>query len=111
MTPEEIRQLCQSLECTSRDLATTLGIDPALVRAWQQGERFPTKRLIERMRELGERGPSAVIRTRHGRRAAAASDVLRDPRLWHVVQQIVEHPDLLDRVAEVVESYSGRRPK
>jgi transcriptional regulator with XRE-family HTH domain len=103
MTPEEIRQLCQALECTSRELAATLEIDPVLVRAWQQGDRFPTKRLIERMRKLRELGPSAVVRTHRGRRAATTSGVLQDPRLWDVLQQIVEHPELLDRVVELVE--------
>jgi len=109
MTPDEIRQLCQMLECTSRELAATLGIGPSVVRGWQQGETFPTKRLIARMQELRELGPSAVVRTRRGRRAATDSDVLQDPRLWHVVQQIVEHPDLLDQVVELVEHNGKRR--
>ena len=111
MTPEEIQRLCQALECTSRELAATLEIDPAVVRAWQQGERFPTKRLIGRMRKLGELGPSAVVRTRRGGRAAAASDVLQDPRLWNVVQQIVKRPELLDEVAQLVDGYDQRRSR
>ena len=52
-----------------------------------------------------------MVRRRRGRRAGGTSDVLLDPRLWEVVQQIVEHPDLLDPITELVKSYDQQHSR
>lgn len=104
--PEDIRKLRKELSCTARELAVTLGVDAARVAAWESGDEFPTKRYVEAMEALRQKGPTAIVRQPKGK-ATAKSGVARlsDPSFWRVVRKLVEHPALFDQVAKLSEKY------
>lgn len=104
--PADIQKLRKDLACTARELATTLGVDPKEVAAWESGEQFPTKRNVESMRVLLEKGPSAITRQPRGKPAAKTGMArLSDPALWRMIRKLVEHPALFDEVAKLSEKY------
>ena len=104
MTPDDIKLLRKELACTARDLATTLGIEQKEVLAWEAGELFPTKRFVEQMKTLREKGPSAVLKTVKGKNVAP-TDRVSDPAFWAIVKKLLLHPPLYDQVSKLAESY------
>ena len=104
MTPEDLKQLRKELGCTARDLATTLGIEQKEVLAWEAGELFPTKRYVDQLNVLRQKGPSAVLKAAKGK-AVAPTDRLSDPAFWAIVKKLLLHPPLYDQVSKLAESY------
>jgi transcriptional regulator with XRE-family HTH domain len=105
VTPDDIKALRKELGCTARDLALTLGIEQKEVLAWEAGELFPTKRFVDQMKTLRDKGPSAVLKTTKGK-AVAPTDRVADPAFWNVVKKLLLHPPLYDQVLKLAESYS-----
>ena len=71
VSPEDLKQLRKELACTAKELATTLGIEPKEMAAWEAGELFPTKRHVGELEALRKKGPSSILRTPKGKAAAA----------------------------------------
>lgn len=104
--PADIQKLRKELACTARELATTLGVDPKEVTAWETGEQFPTKRYVQAMRALLEKGPSAITRQARGKAAPKTGMArLSDPALWRLIRKLVEHPALFEEAAKLSEKY------
>ena len=107
MLPEEIQKLRKELSCTARELAATLGVDAKEIAAWESGEQFPTKRNVEAMRVLREKGPGAVTRQARGKAVAKTGMArLSDPALWRIVRKLAEHPAFFDQVSKLSEKYA-----
>lgn len=108
MTPNELRELRDTLKCTTRDLAATLGIESSEVAAWEAGERFPTKKNVSDLSKLRLLGPSAISRKpkRRGQSPLRGTARLADPLFWQLVRKIAEHPDLFEKVRQVAEAYT-----
>lgn len=107
MEPEDIQKLRKELACTAKELATTLGVEPKEVAAWEAGELFPTKRYVTQMEKLRAAGPSAITRAPRGKAAAKTGQArLADPALWRIIRKLVEHPALFDQVAKLSDSYA-----
>ncbi len=104
MQPEELKALRATLKCTARELAGALGTDQATVLAWEAGELFPTKRHVERMRELEAKGPSAIPRKAKGA-APSPMKLLADPTMWLIVRKLVAHKKLRDEVTKLAAGY------
>ncbi len=105
MSPEEIKALRKTLSCTARELATALEIEQATVLAWEKGELFPTKQYVDRMKELEEKGPSAIPRVAKGKANASPMAVMREAAFWELVRKIAAHKKLRDEVAKLAEGY------
>ncbi|MCC6217413.1 MAG: hypothetical protein IT376_21325 [Polyangiaceae bacterium] len=108
MTGPEIAALRKRLGCGVRDLALAIGAEPNDLVAWESGERFPTKRHVDQLQALGERGPGAVPTRRRSPAppsgdAAGALDRLEDPRLAKVLRRLCEDPELFAEVVALVE--------
>ena len=108
MTPEDIKLLRKELGCTARDLATTLGIEQKEVLAWELGELFPTKRFVDQMQKLREKGPSAVLKSTKGK-AVAPTDRISDPAFWAIVKKLLLHPPLYEQVSKLAEGYGDEK--
>ncbi len=108
MTPDDIKALRKELGCTARDLATTLGIEQKEVLAWEAGELFPTKRFVEQMKTLREKGPSAVLKAAKGK-AVAPTDRVSDPAFWAIVKKLLLHPALYDQVSKLAERFEDEK--
>jgi len=108
VTPEDIKALRKELGCTARDLATTLGIEQKEVLAWEAGDLFPTKRFVDQMQTLRQKGPSAVLKSAKGK-AVAPTDRISDPAFWAVVKKLLLHPALFDQVAKLAETYGDEK--
>lgn len=108
VTPDDIKQLRKELGCTARDLATTLGIEQKEVLAWEAGELFPTKRFVEQMKSLREKGPGAVLKTAKGKNVAP-TDRLSDPAFWVIVKKLLLHPPLYEQVTKLAEKYEEKK--
>lgn len=108
VTPDDIKLLRKELGCTARDLATTLGIEQKEVLAWEAGELFPTKRFVEQMKALREKGPSAVLKTAKGK-AVAPTDRVADPAFWTIVKKLMLHPALYDQVSKLADQFDGEK--
>ncbi|MFZ5894204.1 MAG: helix-turn-helix domain-containing protein [Myxococcota bacterium] len=107
MLPEDIQKLRKELSCTAKELAATLGVEQKEVSAWEAGELFPTKRLVDAMNALRARGKEAIVRAPRGKATAKTGQQrLADPALWRVVRKLVEHPALFDEVLKLSEKYS-----
>jgi transcriptional regulator with XRE-family HTH domain len=108
VTPDDIKLLRKELGCTARDLATTLGIEQKEVLAWEAGQLFPTKRFVDQMRALREKGPSAVLKTTKGK-AVAPTDRVSDPAFWAIVKKLLLHPPLYEQVSKLAETYGDEK--
>lgn len=103
MTPDDIKALRKELSCTAKELAQALGIEQATVLAWEKGDLFPTKPIIDKMEALRQKGPGAIPR-----KAKAAADpmkVLADPALWALVRKLLAHKKLRDEVTKLSAAY------
>src|SRR5690606_17046797 len=95
MKPEEIQALRRQLRCTPRELAEALGVPLEVVMAWEDEQQFPTKRYIERMQQLRERGPDAIVRRRgRGRAGDPPLKLLAEPELWAIFRKLIAYPEL-----------------
>ncbi len=108
MSPDELRKIREELKCTARELAATLGIDSGEVTAWEQGERFPTKKNVADIAKLRLIGTGAIVRKskRRGNAPLKGPARMADPVLWQLIRKLVEHPELFDRLVEIAEPYS-----
>jgi transcriptional regulator with XRE-family HTH domain len=106
---EEIKRLRAELKCTARELAQTLGLEANEVQAWEQGERFPTKRLVGQMESLRAKGPSSIQRKAAKRPTNSASPLTRlaDPAFWEVVRKLATHQELFAEVAELAKRFDA----
>lgn len=113
MTGDEIKALRRTLDLTARQLGTRLGVDLATVLAWEREELFPTKRHVDAMRALLERGSAkgestgeaAAAATSEGAGAAAAFEALADPAVWKLIRKIVAHAELRKQVEKLAARY------
>ena len=108
MSPDELRKIREELKCTARELAATLGIDSTEVVAWEQGERFPTKKNVADIAKLRLMGSGAILRKakRRGNAPLKGSARMADPSFWQLVRKLIEHPELFDKVLQMAELYS-----
>lgn len=102
MTGEDVKALRTELKCTARELAATLSVAQADVMAWERGDAFPTKALVEKMAELRAKGPGAIVRKAKG---ADPMKALADPALWTLVRKLIGHKKLLVEVSKLAEAY------
>lgn len=107
MSPDELRQLREELQCTARELAATLGIESGEVTAWEQGERFPTKKIVFALAKLRSLGPVAISRKPKRRSPIPVKGAARlaDPEFWQLVRKLVEHPELFDKVRQIADAF------
>jgi transcriptional regulator with XRE-family HTH domain len=108
VTPDDIKQLRKELGCTARDLATTLGIEQKEVLAWEAGELFPTKRFVDQMKALREKGPGSILKAAKGK-AVAPTDRLSDPAFWAIVKKLALHPALYDQVSKLADKFDDAK--
>lgn len=108
MSPDELKQLRKELGCTARDLATTLGIEQREVLAWEAGELFPTKRFVDQMKSLREKGPTSVIKSAKGK-AVPPTDRIGDPAFWGIVKKLLLYPALYEQVSKLAETYKDEK--
>jgi len=104
LSPDEIKGLRESLGCTTRELGDALGVDQKTILEWENGNLFPTKKHVDRMLALKEKGPGAVPKKARGA-APSPLRVLADPTLWAIVRKLVAHKKLRDEVSKLASSY------
>jgi transcriptional regulator with XRE-family HTH domain len=102
VTPDDIKALRKELSCTAKELAQALGIEQATVLAWEKGDLFPTKPIIDKMHALRAKGPAAIPKKAKG---ADPMKVLADPALWELMRKLVVHKKLRDEVTKLASAY------
>ena len=102
MTPDAIRALRKDLSCTAKELAAALALDQATVLAWERGELFPTKRHVDAMGALAEKGAGAIPKKARG---PEPMKVLADPAFWELVRKLAAHKKLRDEAAKLAAGY------
>lgn len=96
--------LRKELACTRRELAAALGVELDIVRAWENGERFPTKKAVAALEALRREGPGGVLRKSRGASSPAGASPLEDPRLGTVFKKLLEDPELFEEVVKLVDA-------
>jgi transcriptional regulator with XRE-family HTH domain len=104
LSPEEIKALRTALQCSTRELGEAVGVDQKTLIAWEAGNQFPTKKYVDRMLALKEKGPGGIPKKARGA-APPPLRVLADPGFWGIVRKLVAHKKLRDEVAKLAESY------
>lgn len=105
MSPDEIKSLRATLQCSTRELGDAVGVDQKTIIAWEAGNQFPTKKYVDRMLVLEDKGPGSVPKKARGA-APPPARVLADPAFWEIVRKIVAHKKLRDEVAKLAGSYA-----
>ena len=106
MSPDDIKQLRQALNCTARELATALKLDQKDVLSWEAGDTFPTKRYVLQMEALRQRGPQSIPRKPRGKaKQLVGLKRLEDPKLWELVRKLAHHPDLFEQAYKLASKY------
>jgi transcriptional regulator with XRE-family HTH domain len=105
LSPEQIKALRTTLGCSTRELGEAVGVDQKTIIAWEAGNLFPTKKYVDRMLALQEKGPGAVPKKARGA-APPPMRVLADPGLWEIVRKLVAHKKLRDEVTKLAASYA-----
>lgn len=105
MSPEEIKELRTALQCTTRELGEAVGVDQKTIIEWEAGRLFPTKKYVDRMLALKEKGPGAVPKKARGA-SPSPMKVLADPALWEIVRKVVAHKKLRDEVTKLAANYA-----
>jgi transcriptional regulator with XRE-family HTH domain len=103
VTPDEIKALRADLKCTAKELALALDLEQSTVMAWERGELFPTKHVIDRMEVLRAKGPGSIPRKSKGGNPVVA---LKDPMVWELLRKIAAHKKLRDEVTKLAEKYA-----
>jgi transcriptional regulator with XRE-family HTH domain len=102
VTPDALKALRKDLGCTAKELAAALDLDQATVLAWERGELFPTKRYIDAMTTLRDKGAGAIPKKSKG---ADPMKALADPGLWELVRKLIAHKKLRDETAKLAAGY------
>ena len=105
LSPDDIKALRTTLQCTTRELADAIGVEQKTIIDWEGGNSFPTKKHVDRMAALREKGPSAVPRKARGA-SPPPLRVLADPQLWEVVRKLLAHKKLRDEVLKLAANYA-----
>lgn len=105
MLPAEIKALRTELKCTAKELAGALGLEQKIVMAWESGELFPTKKYVEQMEALRQKGPSAIPKKPKGKEPPPLA-VLADPALWGLLRKLLVHRKLRDEVVKLAAEYA-----
>jgi transcriptional regulator with XRE-family HTH domain len=107
VSPDEIRRLRQELNCTARELAATIGVEASEVRAWELGERFPTKKTVSELTKLRFIGATAIVRKSKRKASAQVQGMsrLNDPMFWMLVRKILEYPELFEEALSLAANY------
>jgi transcriptional regulator with XRE-family HTH domain len=100
---EEIAALRKELKLSQKDLALKLGVETALVVAWERGGAFPTLANARKLLALREGRP---IEPR-GRRLQTdpLRGLLADGEFWAVHRKLLAHRDLWDQVRKLAKAY------
>jgi transcriptional regulator with XRE-family HTH domain len=111
VSPEEIKQLRQDLKLSARELASAIRAEAEDVWAWENGERFPTKRFVSRMLALRKKSGVSVQAQAEPRAPATTSGQesmrgLADPVLWQIVRKLLAHPALFADVTELAKRFT-----
>ena len=104
MSPEDIKNLRAALQCSTRELGDALGVEQKTILAWEAGNLFPTKKNVDRMLALQEKGASAIPKKPRGA-APPPLRVLADPALWALVRKLVAHKGLRDEAVKLAANY------
>jgi len=104
VSPDEIKTLRKELGCSTRELGDAIGVDQKTIIEWEAGHLFPTKKFVDRMAVLREKGPSSIPKKARGA-APSPMKVLADPTLWQIVRKLVAHKKLRDEVTKLAEGY------
>jgi transcriptional regulator with XRE-family HTH domain len=102
VTPDDVKALRKELACTAKELAGALGIEQATVLAWEKGDLFPTKPVIDKMEALRKKGPGAIPKKAKG---GDPVKQLADPLVWELLRKIAAHKKLRDEVAKMAAAY------
>jgi transcriptional regulator with XRE-family HTH domain len=102
VTPDDVKALRKELACTAKELAAALGLEQSTVLAWEKGELFPTKPVIDKMEALRAKGPGAIPKKAKG---ADPVKQLADPVVWELLRKIAAHKKLRDEVAKLAQAY------
>jgi transcriptional regulator with XRE-family HTH domain len=107
LSPEQIKQLRSKLGLTAQELAQTLGVELRELQAWEQGERFPTKRTVKRLQALAEeeQKASGSFATAH-----QGLERLSDPEFWALVRKLIAHPKLFADAQALSKQYDDPNP-
>lgn len=89
MSPEELRSFRKATSLSQRQLAEALGVEVELVRAWEAGQRFPTKAHCDAMAGLRDRGPKPA--------APDAAQLFADPAFLALLRKLLAHPALREK--------------
>ncbi len=103
MTPDDLRALRAELKCTAKELARTLGLEQATLLAWERGELFPTRAVIDEMHALRLRGPAAIARV--SKKNDEPLRVLADADFQELLRKLLAHKALRDAARKLAESY------
>jgi transcriptional regulator with XRE-family HTH domain len=104
VTADDIKALRAALQCSTRELAEAVGVDQKTVIAWESGQLFPTKKFVDRMAALREKGPTAVPKKARGA-APSPARLLADPGFWQIVRKLIAHKKLRDEVTRLANDY------
>ncbi len=106
MSPDDVRALRRTLACTAKELGAALDVPADTITAWERGELFPTKRHVDAMRTLGERGPTSIVRTPKRGAAKPPLQLLADPALWRLVRKLLAHAELRQQAEQLAADYA-----
>ena len=102
MSPDDVKALRKELACTAKELAAALGLEQATVLAWEKGDLFPTKPVIDKMEALRKKGPGAIPKKAKG---GDPMKRLAEPQVWELLRKIAAHKKLRDEVAKLAAAY------
>jgi DNA-binding XRE family transcriptional regulator len=104
LSPEEIKAVRTSLQCSTRELGDAIGVDQKTIIEWEAGRLFPTKKYVDRMVLLSQKGPSAVPKKARGA-APPPMRLLADPTLWSLMRKLLAHKKFRDEVTKLADAY------
>lgn len=109
MSPFEIAELRKELRCTAKELAGALAVEQGEVLSWEKGETFPTKRLVEQMEKLREKGPDAIVRKKKVAPTVTKTpqELLADPAFWGLVSLLATDPSFRSEVTALAAKVKG----
>ncbi len=103
MTPDDIKAVRRTTGLSQKELAEALGLEVALVRDWEKGERFPTKANCDAMDALALNPPP---RKKGKDRERSPMEMLADPAFFAVIRKLIAHAALRSAVEKLAAEYA-----